>query len=111
MQMDGCDFSGKKFVVLNAQRNRGLAMVGFGVQSQYAGAATNASIFSHADFCRHRQRDLYCLAFGHRKGSSNQRSTGAEIECESVSYLSIWRTQNHRHLILFKAMTASPFNP
>jgi hypothetical protein len=88
-----------------------LGVIAACVQAQYPSPATYASIFDHANFGRHGECDLDGLARNHRKISAHQSAARAKIQRESVSRLSIRRAQNHWHLVLLKAVTASPFNP
>jgi hypothetical protein len=88
-----------------------LGVIAACVQAQYPRPAAHASIFDHADLGRHGECNLDRLALNHRKISAHQSAARAKVQRESVSSLSIRRPQNHRYLVLLKAVTASPFNP
>ena len=85
----GRDFASQKFVVLNSERDCGMAVIGCGLYAQYPGTAAHSRILPHGDFRRHCERDLDRLSFAQRKIRADQRASRAQIQCEPVSDLPI----------------------
>ena len=110
MRVDGSDFARQELVVLNTQRSRVFSVFSALLKAQYSGAASNAYIFGHGDFGRHRQRDLNDLTFRKREVGADQRTAGTQIQGESVAGLSVNRSQKNRDLVLLETVAASAFD-
>jgi len=85
----GRDLAGQEFVVLDPECNRGVAVVGCGLDAHHSRTAAHAYPLRHRDLCRHRQHDLDRLSFAQRKIRPDERSPRAQIHGEPVPRLSI----------------------
>ena len=87
--MHGRHLASQEFVVLDPERNRGLAVVGCGLDPHHSRAATHAKIFTHGDFGWHGESDLNRLPLAQRKIGADERSPRTQIQSETVAGLPI----------------------
>lgn len=83
----GRDFASEEFVVLDSERDRGVAAIGRGFDAQNPGTAAHSRILAHGDFRRHCERDIDRLSFAQRKIRADKRAAGAQVQSEAVSGL------------------------
>jgi len=87
--MHGRDFASEELVVLDSERDRGVAVIGCRLDTQDPGTAAYSWILPHGDFRRHCERDIDRLSFAQRKIRADKRAAGAQVQSEAVSGLPI----------------------